>query len=169
MTHIFLVGFMGAGKSTVGRLIAQRLGLPFADLDAMVETVDGRTVARMWSESGEEVFRAAESAALVSLAQAQPSVIACGGGLVLANGNRALLKSMGLVVYLTVSAEEALARVGGGDTRPLLAGGGAVVAQRLLEARESLYRAVADVTVPTIGRSPEDVAEDVVALIGRLR
>lgn len=166
MSHIFVVGFMGAGKSTVGRLVADRLSRPFVDLDQMVEETEGRTVAQIWSASGEGAFRAAESQALASLASAAPSVVACGGGVVLADGNRALLKAMGWVVYLTVSAEEALARVGGGDTRPLLAGGGAVVAQRLLDARESLYRVVADAVVPTTGRRPEDVAADVVAEIG---
>jgi len=163
MSHIFIVGFMGAGKSTVGRLVAARLGLPFVDLDELVERTEGRSVAQIWSASGEGVFRAAESAALVSLAPAEPTVVACGGGVVLADANRALLSSLGHVVCLTVSAEEALARVGGGDTRPLLAGGGAVVAQRLLEARESLYRVVADAVVPTTGRAPDDVAADVVA------
>jgi shikimate kinase len=166
MSHIFLVGFMGAGKSTVGRLVADRLGLPFADLDETVEEAAGRTVAEIWSGSGEAAFRAAESAALASLAAAEPTVVACGGGVVLADANRAALKSLGRVVYLVVSAEEALARIGGGDSRPLLAGGGASVAQRLLEARESVYEAVADAVVPTQGRTPEDVAEEVVSAIG---
>ncbi len=166
MSHIFLVGFMGAGKSTVGGILARRLGLTFVDLDRMVETSAGRTVAQLWAESGEETFRAAESAALASLVDVEPSVVACGGGVVLAPENRAALKMLGRVVYLTVSAEEALARVGGGDSRPLLAGGGAPVAQRLLEARESLYRAVAYAVVDTIGRSPQDVADDVAASIG---
>jgi shikimate kinase len=166
MSHIFLVGFMGAGKSTVGRMVADRLSLPFADLDEMVEQAAGRTVAQIWSGSGEAAFRTAESTALASLAPAEPSVVACGGGVVLADANRAALKSLGHVVYLTVSAEEALARVGGGDTRPLLAGGGATVAQRLLEAREALYGAVADVVVSTTSRGPEDVADDVVRAIG---
>lgn len=161
MNHIFLVGFMGAGKSTVGRLLADRLAMPFADLDEMVEAAAGCTVAQMWAESGEEAFRAAESEALASLAGAEPSVVACGGGVVLVDENRAMLKSLGRVVYLTVSADEALARVGGADTRPLLAGGGAAVARQLMAARESVYLAVADAVVTTMGRSPEDVAEDV--------
>ena len=169
MSHIFLVGFMGAGKSTVGRLVASRLGLPFADLDEMVEDAAGRTVAHLWAESGEETFRAAESDALASLAAAAPSVVACGGGVVLADANRSLLKSLGRVVYLTVSAEEALARIGGGDSRPLIAGGGATMAPRLLEARDALYGAVADVVVTTTGRSPEDVADDVVRAMGGRR
>lgn len=169
MSHIFLVGFMGAGKSTVGRLLARRLGLPFADLDEMVEAAVGSTVAQIWAESGEEAFRAAESEAIASLAGQGPSVIACGGGVVLADENRAELKSLGRVVYLTVSADEALARVGGADTRPLLAGSGAALAWRLMAARESVYLAVADAVVATTGRSPEQVAGDVAAAIGAAR
>jgi shikimate kinase len=169
MSHIFLVGFMGAGKSTVGRIVAERMGLPFVDLDEMVEQTAGSTVARMWAESGESAFRAAESAALASLTPVGPSVVACGGGVVLADANRALLKALGHVVYLRVSADEALARVGGGDSRPLLAGGGAAVAQRLLEAREALYRAVAAIVIETTGRGPDVVADDVVQAIGGLR
>jgi shikimate kinase len=169
MSHIFLVGFMGAGKSTVGRMVAERMGLPFVDLDDVVELAAGRTVARIWADSGEAAFRAAESEALASLTPVGPSVVACGGGIVLADVNRAVLKSLGRVVYLRVSAEEALARVGGGDSRPLLAGGGAAVAQRLLEAREAVYAAVADVVIETTGRGPEDVAEDVVEALGGLR
>jgi shikimate kinase len=164
MSHILIVGFMGAGKSTVGRLVSDRLGIPFVDLDELVEETEGLTVAQIWSESGEAAFRAAESTVLASLTEAVPTVVACGGGVVLADGNRALLGSLGHVVYLTVSAEEALARVGGADSRPLLAGGGAVVAQQLLEARESLYRVVADAVVPTTGRAPDEVARDVVAV-----
>jgi shikimate kinase len=169
MSHVFLVGFMGAGKSTVGRIVAQRMGLPFVDLDEMVEQAAGRTVARIWADAGEAAFRAAESEALASLASVVPSVVACGGGVVLADANRAALRSLGRVVYLRVSAEEALARVGGGDSRPLLAGGGAAVAQRLLEAREALYTAVADAVIETTGRGPEDVADDVVQTIGGMR
>ena len=94
-----------------------------------------------------------------------PSVVACGGGVVLSDANRLTLKRLGALVYLRVTAAETLARVGDDGTRPLLAGaGGALMAGRLLEAREALYLAVADAVVDTVDRTPEEVAEQVVLL-----
>jgi shikimate kinase len=115
----------------------------------------------VFADDGEEAFRLAEHAALAALGQDAPSVVACGGGVVLREENRALLRRSGTVVYLQVSAEEALARIGDVSGRPLLAGGGAVLAPALLAAREALYAACADVVVPTGGLDPSEVAEDV--------
>ena len=162
--HLFLVGFMGAGKSTVGRLVAERLARPFLDLDALIEADAGLPVSRIFTEQGEESFRNRESAALHSMSDQAPSVVACGGGIVLRSENRALLKELGSVVYLEVSAGEALARIGDVSSRPLLAGGGgSLAATSLLAARESLYRSVADLVIDTEGHSPTEVAEMVSA------
>ena len=166
MSHVFLIGFMGAGKSTVARIVAKQLGRPCIDLDDAIAAAAGRSVRAIFEDSGESVFRAFESAQLARLADAAPSVVACGGGIVLRDANRSALKRMGLVVYLKVSAGETLARVGADGTRPLLSGpGGVIAATRLLEARESLYAAVADVAVDTVSRSVDDVARDVVAAV----
>lgn len=169
MRHVFLVGFMGAGKSTVGPMVAQRLGMPFCDLDDMIESVDGRSVSAIFAEDGEARFRELETATLLGLEGREPCVVACGGGVVLADVNRATLKRIGCVVYLQVSAGEALARVGDTGTRPLLAGGGGAMAGSLLAAREALYRAAADVIVSTEGRTPEQVAEDVARRVEAMR
>ncbi len=164
--HVVLVGFMGAGKSTVAALIAQRLGWPCIDLDLEIEQEAGRSIADIFADEGEEVFRARETRALEGLAAREPSVIACGGGVVLKVQNRALLKELGTVVYLVVTAEEAIARVGDLTTRPLLAGaGGTLAATQLLSARESLYRSVADLVVDTAGRTSSEVAESVLTQI----
>jgi len=103
------------------------------------------------------------------LTQMEPCVVACGGGVVLRPENRALLRQLGVVVYLVVSMGEALARIGDASTRPLLAGGGGTLAATaLLEARETLYRSVADVTVDTAGRDAANVADAIYeALKGR--
>ena len=169
MSHIFLIGFMGAGKTTVAGLLSARLGRPEVDLDAVIEARAGTSVRDIFETEGEPAFRIAESAALESLSQAEPSVVACGGGVVLRDENRATLKRLGTVVYLKVSPGETLARVGADDTRPLLAGGGGVLAAtRLLDARESLYEVVADVTVDTVGKTPEAVADEVASALERL-
>ncbi len=166
MSHILLIGFMGAGKSTVARVVAERLGLPCIDLDCRIESTDGRSIARMFAEDGELAFRERESAALRALAGTPDSVVACGGGVVTRDENRALLKALGFVVYLRVTAEEMLARVGEDPSRPLLAGaGGVIAATALLDARESLYAAVADAVVDTVNRSADVVAGELIELL----
>lgn len=162
MSHVFLIGFMGAGKSTVGQILAERLGLPFVDLDARITESAGRSVVEIFDVEGEQGFRGRESEGLAALAQAPSSVVACGGGVVLADENRRLLKTMGRVIYLKVSAGEALARIGDTTGRPLLEHGDAgAMAPTLLAAREMLYRMVADVIVDTSGLSAEAVADQV--------
>ncbi len=160
--HVFLIGFMGAGKSTVGRLLSERVRMPFVDLDSVIEQGAQASVSELFASRGEEGFRALETEALASLAACPPSVVACGGGVVLRPENRTHLHSLGTVVYLRVTAGEAVARVGDASTRPLLAGGaGTLAATSLLAAREALYKAAADITVDTVGRLPEQVADEI--------
>jgi shikimate kinase len=162
MSHLLLIGFMGAGKSTVGRLVAEQFGVTFVDVDSLIELSDGRTVRTIFEEDGEQVFRALETAAVEALKTMPPSVVACGGGVVLSDSNRVILKALGKIIYLRVTAAETLARVGNDSTRPLLSGtGGVLAAGRLLEAREALYSATADAVVDTVDRTPAEVAEQV--------
>lgn len=168
MSHVLLIGFMGAGKSTVGRLLAEELGLPFVDLDQRIESgAGGRKVSEIFESDGETAFRSMESVALAALASEPPSVVACGGGVVLDGGNRQVLKTLGTVVYLQVSAAESLARIGDTEGRPLLARGDATsMAATLLTARETLYRSAADVIVDTAGLRPPSVARAVLGQLG---
>lgn len=158
MKHVLLIGFMGAGKSTVGRIVAQRLGRPYVDLDELIESREGRTIREIFDTDGEAEFRKMETRALGSLGEREPSVIACGGGVVIADENRVVLSRLGTVVYLVVSAGEMTARVGSDPDRPLLRRG-ALSASQLLASRESLYAAVADIRVDTVGRTAEQVAD----------
>ena len=169
MSHIFLIGFMGAGKSTVGRMVAERLGRPFIDLDVEVTSAAGRSIPEIFDTEGEQGFRDRETAALAATEDAPSSVIACGGGIVLTDGNRRALKDRGIVVYLEVEAGEALARIGDTTGRPLLESGDAAhMASTLLAAREALYRTVADATVDTTGLSQAAVAEAVLGQLAEL-
>lgn len=163
--HVFLVGFMGAGKSTVGRLLAEMLARPFVDLDAEIERRAGRSCAQIFADGGEEAFRNLESAALAGLADVEPSVVACGGGIVLLDANRRLLRELGTVVHLEVTAGEALGRIGNVEGRPLLAESEPAATATLLQARTGLYRASADISVDTVGRHPDDVASYVAAAL----
>ncbi|MRS13155.1 MAG: 3-dehydroquinate synthase [Actinobacteria bacterium] len=166
MSHLFLTGFMGAGKSTVGRIVAEKLDRPFIDLDAEIERQEGVSIEALFEARGEAAFRDAEHAALESLVGAQPSVVATGGGLVLREDNQGLLRAHGVVVYLAVTPEEAMARLGGAAGRPLLSGGGLAAARDILSARLSVYSATADHVVDTDGLTPQQVAETVLEAIG---
>lgn len=157
--RVFLIGFMGAGKSTVGRFLADRLGFEFVDLDTAIESRAGRTVSEIFAEDGESAFRAMEHEALIECADRHGVVVACGGGVVVDHANRAVLRESGTVVYLRVTAEEALARIGDRSTRPLLSatGGGEMAATMLLRARGSLYTSTADITIDTVGSTPDAI------------
>lgn len=169
MSHLFITGFMGAGKSAVGKRVALALGEPFVDLDREIERLEGSSVARIFDSRGEAGFRDAEHRALEAIVRGEASVIATGGGAVLRDDNQALLKRHGTVAYLAVTPEEAMARLGDGKDRPLLAGGGIETARRILSARLPVYEATADIVVSTIGRSEAEVAEAVLsALAGRV-
>lgn len=164
MNHVFLVGFMGAGKSTVARLVAEKVGRPCVDVDELIEADTGHKVAEIFALRGEQGFRDLEAATLESLGERPASIVACGGGIVVRPENRATLHRLGKVVYLRVTTGEALARIGDMRSRPLLAGeGGALAATALLQARDALYRSVADVSIDTVGKNARAVADEVVA------
>lgn len=119
--RIFLTGFMGAGKTTVGRLLAERLAVPFRDLDAMVEEAAGRSVRELFASVGEPEFRRLERASLASLAGLDPAVVALGGGTLAALGAPELVRSNGLVVWLHPAFSTIVRRIGGSgkEDRPL--------------------------------------------------
>ncbi len=120
-THLWLVGMMGAGKTTVGRTLALRLSVPFVDTDEMVVRSAGSPVPELWAAQGEEGFRRRETAAITEAAQrTDPTVIAVGGGAVTAVDNISLMRRHGTVVWLTATVPTLAARVGVDPNRPLL-------------------------------------------------
>ncbi len=160
---IVLVGFMGAGKTTVGRLLAGELGLPFTDSDQVIEERAGRPVPQIFADDGEAAFRTLEHQVIASLLDGPELVLALGGGAAEHPLTRQRLAAA-QVVYLHVSYEQALARVGGDPGRPMLAKPGlAETYQRRLAA----YASVATLTIPTDGLLPESVSKDILAALDR--
>jgi shikimate kinase len=160
--RVVLVGIMGSGKSTVGRLLAHRLGWEFVDLDGWIEQRAGRRIADIFRDEGEPRFREWEATATASLADVDRLVLAPGGGWVTDPRNPERLGEGSLVVWLRVSAADALARLAGErSNRPLLHGAepGAAIT-RLLDERESMYSR-ADLHVETAERTPSEVARQI--------
>ena len=157
--HVVLVGLPGAGKSTIGRRVARELAVPFLDLDAEIERMEGRTVAEIFAAEGERYFRERERAVTAGLRERPPMVVAPGGGWVVDPENRALLRPPARIIYLRVSPRLAVRRMGAGvRRRPLLAGRDPVAAlERLLAEREAAYVA-ADATVHTDGLTQPQIA-----------
>ncbi|MDI6872828.1 shikimate kinase [Candidatus Solincola sp.] len=165
MKNLTLIGFMGAGKSAVGSLLAHRLKMGFVDLDEAISREAGMSVEEIFEREGEEGFRDRESRALREELQQEGIVLACGGGIVVRPENVRLLRDRCTVFYLRASRDSILRRVGGGEGRPLLAGGR--VAERveeLLSRREEAYRQAAHYVVDTDGRSVEEVVEEIAGI-----
>ncbi len=169
MRRVVLVGFMASGKSTVGTLVARALGWDFADVDALLEAEEGRSVERIFAESGEPWFRQAEERLARRLLTRDRLVLATGGGWGAAPGRLRSLPEGTRSLWLRVSPEEAVRRAGNrGGGRPLLAVSDPRGAARgLLDARAPWY-AQADLEVDTEGRTVEDVAAEVLNLLGAL-
>jgi shikimate kinase len=165
--RIALIGFMGSGKSTVGRLLARSIGYSFVDTDRMIEEREATTIARIFEERGEEAFRRLEEEALAALEVRTRVVIAAGGGAPLADANRRFFAECCATFHLEVSLQKATARTGGGAGRPLMARGGDAV-RALYEERLPVYRALG-ASVATDGRTPVQVAEEIVSLLGSPR
>jgi shikimate kinase len=156
---VYLVGMPGAGKSVVGSELAGRLGVPFLDLDVEIERQEGRPVAEIFATEGEPAFRALEAAALTRASTRDPSVVACGGGVVLEPANRITLRNTGLAVYLDVPLAQLRERVRPAAERPLIREEGDL--ERLLSSREPLYREFAAHVVDGRG-TPGEVADAIV-------
>jgi shikimate kinase / 3-dehydroquinate synthase len=161
---IVLVGFMGAGKTTVGHLLAERLGLPFLDSDLVIEQRTGGSIKQFFAEHGEPAFRELESRVICELVDGSEAVLALGGGAAGHPDTITALKSA-QVIYLQVSYQEAMLRVAGDQYRPMLAKPGV---EDLYRHRLSVYDTVATLTVATDGRRPETVSQDIIARLARV-
>jgi shikimate kinase len=162
--NIILVGFMGTGKTTVGRLLAEQTGMPLVDMDAMIEERAGKSINEIFAEDGETHFRTLERAMVRELSAQSGQIVSTGGGIVLNPDNIADFEQTGLVVCLLASAETVLERVRHDTTRPLLAGDKEAKILQLLESRKPFYESITH-KIDTNGRpSPVPTAKEIIAL-----
>ena len=165
---IFLIGFMGSGKTTVGRVLSRMLDVPFADTDEMIETRRGMPVSRIFEQFGEPCFRDLETQTLKLLDQdGKDLVISVGGGLPVRSQNRELMHRIGRVVFLTAREETLVERLSGSSDRPLLQGVDLRERIRSLSAaRQEMYLDAADYQVATDGKTPEEIAREIIRVSG---
>ena len=164
--NIFLVGLMGAGKSTIGRQLARELGKQFRDSDSEIEKRTGVSIDVIFDIEGEQGFRRRETGLLRELVGERGIVLATGGGAILASENRQLLRDNGLIIYLKASAEHLAGRVKLDRRRPLLQSGDKLVKIReLMIQREPVYQQLADMVVETNNRSVPRVVREISKMI----
>jgi shikimate kinase len=165
--RLLLVGMMGSGKTTVGRIAADRLGWPHLDSDVEVEAATGRSVPEIFATDGEPAFRAEETAALERALARGPAVVSVAGGAVLDAHNRELIQRGGTVVWLRAKVDTLATRVGDGIGRPLLEGGPRAALAELDAVRRGFYAALAEAVIDVDERTPEQVADAAIAALGR--
>jgi shikimate kinase len=159
--RVVLIGPPGSGKSTVGRLLADRFEVAFRDTDADVEAVAGKSVGDIFIEEGEERFRELEAEAVRRALAEHDGVLALGGGAILAEATRELLAGHS-VVYLEIGLSQAVQRVGLASARPLLVLNPRSQLKKLMDARRPIYEGLAGITVATDERKPDEVVDEIV-------
>jgi shikimate kinase len=166
MENIFLIGFMGAGKSTIARELQKRLGMNLVEMDARIVEEQGMSINDIFAQYGEDHFRDIESQLILTIGDEGSTVVSCGGGVVLRPQNTEYMKKSGKVVYLKTSPETIFERVRYSTDRPILNGNMNVeYIAGLLEKRRPLYEGAADITVVTDNRSCEEICSEIIQLL----
>ena len=160
---VFLIGFMGAGKTSVARRLARQCHLASIDMDSYIERREGRTIPDIFAAEGEAGFRAIETEVLREVAAKDPLFISCGGGVVLSPENREIMRQAGFVIHLRVEAGEAASRISDLSTRPLFNDLGS--ARDLAQKRLPLYEQTANVSVNTARRRVAVIADEIQELL----
>lgn len=166
--NIFLSGFMGTGKTSVGRELAARMKREFVDLDSLIEKRQGRRITDIFAAEGEAFFRRLEKEALEEVCLSENKVVSCGGGIVIDGGNVSLMKEKGILVCLSASPEVIYARTRGSSCRPLLNVPDPVARIGELLKQRGCYYALADITVDTSGMNVEETAAHIEKLCAKM-
>ena len=163
MSHIILIGYMGCGKSSVGKRLSYALKQPYLDTDKMIETKERKTINEIFAQQGEQAFRDMETACVRSLfSNQQDYVIAVGGGLPMREENRMLLRKLGKVVYLRAKPDTIYERLKGDDTRPLLRGDNPrQKIEEMIAARGPVYEETAHIRIDVDGKSFEQIMDEI--------
>lgn len=166
-TNIALIGFMGAGKTAVGKALAEKLNKTFVEMDALIEQKAGKSIPDVFQQDGEIAFRELEIEVAKEVSQGKNQVIACGGGVVLNKINTDRLRKESVIVYLTASPEVILKRTSsGGEERPLLkTPDKATAVRKMLSFRKPFYERAADITIDTSKLDIDDVGEQIITKI----
>ena len=157
--HVFLIGFMGSGKTTIGALLGPALSLPFIDLDDLIVSAEDRSIASIFAAEGEAYFRKVEARVLGEILDSPPAVLSLGGGAFLPPENRRRIREAGACVWLAVSLDEALKRCRSGQGRPLALD--PLEFSKLYEQRQPIYREC-DIKVETDRKSPQTICREIV-------
>lgn len=166
-SNIFLIGFMGAGKSTIAKALQSELGFPLVEMDQRIVEEQGMSINDIFAQYGETHFRDIESQLVVDLGEQEPSIVSCGGGVVVRPENTQNMKKSGRIVFLKATPETIYERVKNSTDRPILNGHMNVeYIAELMEKRRALYEEAADITIQTDGKTREQVCEEI---IGKLR
>ena len=168
--NILLIGFMGAGKSTVSAKLSELLAMEIMEMDAHIQEKEGMSIKEIFAVNGEEYFRNCESNTLIELREKKHMVVSCGGGVPLREKNVELMKNSGYVVWLTATPEAIYERVKDSTERPLLNGNMNVpFIQNLMESRREKYERAADIVIDTTGKEIETICEELLQKLSALR
>ena len=161
--HIFMIGFMGVGKTSTSRILSKKLGVKENDTDAMIVKQEKKSIAEIFADEGEEYFRKTETGIIDKLAELEPCIISCCGGMAMREVNVKKMKKIGKVVLLTATPETIYSHVKDSTNRPLLNGNMNIpYIKKLMEERAPKYNAAADIVIETDGCTPSQVADKII-------